>query len=135
MSAPDGKAVWQLIGPNGAQQTVQHRYVADDLLTLSLPRCREPAFAGCPTTCATMKSATGVWCVLPDWAPTPGIVHAVFPSRRGLAPAVRHFLDFLGESMPGRSSMAAPCVNRGLKRPLATGERAQTPVCGHNATN
>ena len=42
----------------------------------------------------------------PDWAPTPGIVHAVFPSRRGLAPAVRHFLDFLGESMPGRSSMA-----------------------------
>ena len=27
-------------------------------------------------------------------------------ARRGLAPAVRHFLDFLGESMPGRSSVA-----------------------------
>ena len=42
--------------------------------------------------------------VLPDWAPQPAIVHAVFPSRRGLSPAVRRFLDYLGESMPGRSS-------------------------------
>ena len=33
------------------------------------------------------------------WAPRPGIFHAVFPSRRGLVPAVRRFLDFLGESI------------------------------------
>jgi DNA-binding transcriptional LysR family regulator len=36
--------------------------------------------------------------VLPGWAPRPAIVHAVFPSRRGLIPAVRRFLDFLGEA-------------------------------------
>jgi len=35
--------------------------------------------------------------VLPDWAPQPGIFHAVYPSRRGMVPAVRRFLDFLGE--------------------------------------
>jgi DNA-binding transcriptional LysR family regulator len=35
--------------------------------------------------------------VLPEWSPRPGIMHAVFPSRRGLVPAVRRFLDFLGE--------------------------------------
>ena len=35
--------------------------------------------------------------VLPGWAPRVGIVHAVFPSRRGLVPAVRRLLDFLGE--------------------------------------
>ena len=35
--------------------------------------------------------------VLPGWAPPPGIMHAVFPSRRGMMPAVRRFLDFLGE--------------------------------------
>jgi DNA-binding transcriptional LysR family regulator len=35
--------------------------------------------------------------VLADWSPRPGIMHAVFPSRRGLVPAVRRFLDFLGE--------------------------------------
>jgi DNA-binding transcriptional LysR family regulator len=37
--------------------------------------------------------------VLPGWAPLPGIFHAVFPSRRGLVPAVRAFLDFLGEAI------------------------------------
>jgi hypothetical protein len=36
---------------------------------------------------------------LPGWAPPPAIVHAVFPSRRGLVPAVRQFLDFLGEHL------------------------------------
>jgi DNA-binding transcriptional LysR family regulator len=36
--------------------------------------------------------------VLPGWAPRPGIVGAVFPSRRGLIPAVRRFLDFLVEA-------------------------------------
>ena len=35
------------------------------------------------------------------------IVHAAFPSRRGLSPAVRRFLDYLGEAMPGRSSPVA----------------------------
>jgi DNA-binding transcriptional LysR family regulator len=34
--------------------------------------------------------------VLPDWAPRTGIIHAVFPSRRGLLPSVRVLLDFLG---------------------------------------
>ncbi|MNF16174.1 DNA-binding transcriptional activator GcvA [compost metagenome] len=35
--------------------------------------------------------------VLPDWAPRTGLVHAVFPSRRGLLPSVRALLDFLEE--------------------------------------
>lgn len=35
---------------------------------------------------------------LPGWAPPPGIVGAVFPSRRGLIPAVRRFLDFFVEA-------------------------------------
>ena len=32
---------------------------------------------------------------LPEWAPQPGLIHAVFPSRRGLLPSVRALLDFL----------------------------------------
>jgi DNA-binding transcriptional LysR family regulator len=35
--------------------------------------------------------------VLPDWAPKSGIVHAVFPSRRGLLPSVCTLIDFLAE--------------------------------------
>jgi DNA-binding transcriptional LysR family regulator len=33
--------------------------------------------------------------VLPSWRPRAGIVHAVFPSRRGLLLSVRTLLDFL----------------------------------------
>jgi DNA-binding transcriptional LysR family regulator len=45
--------------------------------------------------------------LLPQWSQSPSIVHAVFPSRRGLSPAVRSFLDFLGEIMPGSSTLQA----------------------------
>ena len=38
--------------------------------------------------------------VLPDWSLPQGICHAVFPSRRGLLPAVRVFIDFLAERLP-----------------------------------
>lgn len=33
--------------------------------------------------------------LLPGWKTPGGIVHAVFPSRRGVIPAVRVLLDFL----------------------------------------
>jgi DNA-binding transcriptional LysR family regulator len=36
--------------------------------------------------------------VLPDWTPQTGIIHAVFPSRRGLLPSVRELLDHLAKS-------------------------------------
>ncbi|MNW10355.1 LysR substrate binding domain protein [compost metagenome] len=35
--------------------------------------------------------------LVPGWAPKCGIVHAIFPSRRGLLPSVRTLIDFLGE--------------------------------------
>jgi len=35
--------------------------------------------------------------ILPQWQPRHGIVHAVFPSRRGLLPAVRALIDYLAE--------------------------------------
>jgi len=56
--------------------------------------------------CADEVRAGRLVHLLPEWAPPPGIVHAVFPSRRGLLPAVRCFLDFLGETLPGRSRPA-----------------------------
>jgi DNA-binding transcriptional LysR family regulator len=43
--------------------------------------------------------------VLPEWAARTAIIHAVFPSRRGLLPSVRAFLDFLASeySAPSRA--------------------------------
>lgn len=108
MSAPDGRATWHLIGPQGEEQVVQHspRYVADDLLTLKFAALAGTGIGWLPDYMCQEEIYQGrLVRVLPDWAPTPGIVHAVFPSRRGLAPAVRHFLDYLAESMPGCSSV------------------------------
>lgn len=38
--------------------------------------------------------------VLPEWTLSRSNLHAVFPSRRGLVPAVRCFIDFLAQRMP-----------------------------------
>lgn len=38
--------------------------------------------------------------VLPEWNIPLGIVHVVFPSRRGMRPAVRALIDFLAEKLP-----------------------------------
>ncbi len=39
--------------------------------------------------------------LLPQWRPRAGIVHAVFPSRRGLLPAVRELIEFLAREFAG----------------------------------
>jgi DNA-binding transcriptional LysR family regulator len=36
---------------------------------------------------------------VPGWAPKGGIIHAVFPSRSGLLPAVRLLIDFLAANI------------------------------------
>lgn len=102
MSSSDGKASWKLFGPNGTQHAVTHkpRFVADDLLTLKFAVLGGAGVGVLPDYMCHAEIATGELVqVLPGWAPEPGIVHAVFASRRGLIPAVRSFLDFLGEHM------------------------------------
>jgi len=78
--------------------TVPHapRLVTDDLSVL-----RNAAIAGAgvvqlPTIFVWDDiRATRLVHVLPDWRPQSGIVHAVFPSRRGLLPSVRALVDFM----------------------------------------
>jgi len=109
MSAPDGRSTWSLIGPGGVHQVVHHtpRYVADDLLTLKIAAMAGTGICWMPDyMCQEEIRQRRLVRVLPAWAPAPAIVHAVFPSRRGLSPAVRRFLDYLGDAMPGSSSQA-----------------------------
>lgn len=35
--------------------------------------------------------------ILPDWSLSTASLYLIYPSRRGLVPAVRHFIDFVGE--------------------------------------
>ncbi len=102
MSVNDGRALWHLFGPHGAQYTVTHRprFVADDLLTLKFAVLGGTGMGVLPDYMCRDEIADGrLVHVLPQWALQPGIVHAVFASRRGLVPALRSFLDFLGERM------------------------------------
>ncbi|MFJ3049777.1 MULTISPECIES: LysR family transcriptional regulator [Pseudomonas nitroreducens/multiresinivorans group] len=92
--------LWQLDGPKGANAQVRYRprMVTDDLVAL-----RQAALAGAGAVhmpavvvCEDLNEGRLIN-LLPDWAPRTGVVHAVFPSRRGLLPSVRTLLDFLGE--------------------------------------
>ena len=104
MSAVDGKSTWELSGPQGEAFLLQHqpRYVADDLQTLKLAMLAGTGISFLPESMSNAEvQAQLLLPVLPSWTLKPGMVHAVFPSRRGQVPAVRSFLDFLGAHMCG----------------------------------
>ena len=92
---------WCLEGPDGATALIPHSpcLVTDDMVTL-----REAALAGIgvvqlPLLIVHQDISAGTLVpVVPSWRPRAGIVHVVFPSRRGLLPSVRSFLDYLSES-------------------------------------
>lgn len=89
---------WRLENGNGEHATVAHR---PRLLTDDMAALREAALDGAgivqlPTMMIWKDLAEGTLVpVLPEWRPASGIVHAVFPSRRGLLPSVRTLIDFL----------------------------------------
>lgn len=104
MSAADGRASWGLLGPGGREHEFQHRpcYTADDLLTLKYAVLKGTGMCILPDYMCRREMQQGqLEEVLSGWAPRTGVIHAVFPSRRGLVPAVRRFLDFLGEHVTG----------------------------------
>ena len=91
---------WALHGPGDAHATLHHapRFVTTDMIAL-----RDAAVAGVglvqlPAVMARDQLAAGSLVrLVPDWAPRHEIIHAVFPSRRGLLPSVRALIDFLAQ--------------------------------------
>lgn len=89
---------WHLLGPNGAEARIPHtpRRTTDDMAQLLYAAIEGIGVVQLPTMVADTHLANGGLVeVLEGWAPASGIVHAVFPSRRGLLPSVRSFIDFL----------------------------------------
>lgn len=95
-----GEHRWRLTHGDGGLAEVRFspRLVTDDIALL-----REAALAGAG---AVRLPTLAVWddlqrgrlvTVLPEWRPSNEIVHAVFPSRRGLLRSVRALLDFLAD--------------------------------------
>ncbi len=93
-----------LFGPDGQTHlfSSEARYVADDLLTLKFAVLQGVGASMLPDyMCRSEVKAGELVEVLPGWGPPAGIVHAVFPARRALVPAVRHLIDFLAENLEG----------------------------------
>ena len=62
-----------------------------------------------PDTVANDYLKTGqIVRVLPEWKAPHGVLHAVYPSRRGLLPAVRVFIDYLVECLSKKTALSAP---------------------------
>ncbi len=100
LGTPQQAHRWALHGPDGTQATVRHtpRFVTTDMATL-----RDAALAGIGVVqlpvlmVRELVAAGSLLRLLPEWSPRREIIHAVFPSRRGLLPSVRALIDYLAQ--------------------------------------
>lgn len=93
----EGQA-WVLLGPDGAQAVQHHspRFATTDMITLRQAAVAGVGVAQLPAMLIRDQLVEGSLIrLLPDWAPRREIIHAVFPTRRGLLPSVRTLIDFL----------------------------------------
>ncbi|MGP2730781.1 LysR substrate-binding domain-containing protein, partial [Serratia marcescens] len=91
---------WRLTGPQGERVEWEHtpRLVTDDMLMLRTAAIAGAGIVQLPAMMMRDDMLRGELVqLLPGWQPQGGVVHAVYPSRRGLLPAVRLLLDYLGE--------------------------------------
>jgi len=95
-----GQHRWRLTHADGSVAEVGHqpRLVTDDMAALRAAAIAGAGAVRLPTLVVWDDLQSGrLVTLLPDWRPANEIVHAVFPSRRGLLPSVRALLDFLAD--------------------------------------
>ncbi len=96
-----GDHQWCLDGPGGASARVTHRprLITDDMIQMRLAALAGIGIVQLPTMMVDRDLTEGTLVdVLPEWRPRSGVVHAVFPSPRGLLPAVRGLIDHLASA-------------------------------------
>jgi DNA-binding transcriptional LysR family regulator len=98
MSSNSERFVWNLVDTKGAATSWAHqpRLATDDLDSLRVATIQGAGVALLPRELVDADIKAGrLRHLLTEMATTPGLVHAIFPSRRGMVPAVRHLLDAL----------------------------------------
>lgn len=79
---------------------IQPTIMGSDLNMLAQLVSQDCGIALLPDTIASSYVKSGQFVrVLPEWKAPHGIFHAVYPSRRGVLPAVRVFIDYLVENL------------------------------------
>jgi DNA-binding transcriptional LysR family regulator len=99
----DGAQVLELIDASGAKVTVEMRarLICGEFNVLYEAAKRGMGVTALPEfVCAPAIARGELEVVLPAWSMPQGVAHFVYPSRRGLLPTVRAFVDFLAERLP-----------------------------------
>lgn len=100
---------WRFEGPRGEVREVAFspRLITEDIIVI-----KQAALAGCgvaelPTMVCQPEIADGrLVALLPDWTLPDMTLYAMFASRKGIAPAVRCFIDHLSEHLRGALEQA-----------------------------
>jgi DNA-binding transcriptional LysR family regulator len=93
-----GAHEWELISKTGHRTTVpivprltaEHLSLLKDAVLVGAGIARLPLLI-----CADEIKSGQLEVVLPDWTTPAHEIHAVYPSRKGMTTAVRHFIDYL----------------------------------------
>ena len=112
--------IWQFEGPDHASVRISHkpRLVTDDMAQLLYAAVAGVGVVQLPTIVVDAAIASGdLVDVFPKWTTEVGITQAVFPSRRGLLPSVRTFIDFLANEYAAQTSPARPPNRNDAKLP------------------
>jgi DNA-binding transcriptional LysR family regulator len=100
---------WVLWNDDGAEAFVDFapRLAANDLQVLLEATLDGTGIALLPESHVRQALASGrLLHVLPAWRAPDSIVHMVFPSRRGMAPATRAFIEHVARQLPPRFGAA-----------------------------
>ena len=109
LASADGRSVLHLYGPAGEEESVslQPRYVADDLTVLKHAALGGIGICWLPDYIVREELQDGrLVHILKNWGLPRAVFHAAFASRRNMSPALRAFLDYLGETIPERWPMS-----------------------------
>jgi DNA-binding transcriptional LysR family regulator len=100
LGEPQQAFAWELNERDEARVRLNHspRFVTTDMIALRNAAQAGVGIVQLPALLVQDQLAAGALVrVLPDWTPRREIIHAVFPSRRGLLPSVRALIDYLSE--------------------------------------
>src|SRR5882724_2451345 len=115
-----GPHVWKLVDPDDKEIQVRHEptLIADDMVLVRQAAVSGLGIAQLPLSACLSDIRQGLLeIVLPDFLAPLCEIQVVFPSRRGMLPAVRSFIDFLG------SHCVSEVPERQIKRHTGRGHR------------
>jgi DNA-binding transcriptional LysR family regulator len=109
--ADDAPAVWRLVGPDHREEVIHitPRLTCGELFVLRAAAIAGLGVALIPDQFCREELRDGrLVRLLPDWCKQPGLIHAVFTTKRGLTPAVRALIDHLVIGFKEDDAMDAP---------------------------